>query len=231
MNVTEWPAFIVSLDEIEFIHFERVSFALKNFDMVCIYKDYAKKVTTVTSIPMTSLDQIKDWLNSSDIRYTEGIQSLNWAKVLKTVTDDPVGFFEQGGWVSSEFYIHKIQNKFLSKIYFRISLKLTMMLRRKTMTTTKMKPSTPMVVPMKGLRMMMVQVRLFFTFETIINFILDDSDDYSSIDESDSGSEEELGSSEESGKDWDELEAEAMRDDKNKERDVSFIFAPIFEHS
>ena len=66
--------------------------------MVCIYKDYTKKVTTVTSIPMTSLDQIKDWLNSSDIRYTEGIQSLNWAKVLKTVTDDPVGFFEQGGW-------------------------------------------------------------------------------------------------------------------------------------
>ena len=52
--------------------------------------------------------------------------------------------------------------------------------------------------------------------------ILDDSDDYSSIDESDSASEEELGSSEESGKDWDELEAEAMRDDKNKERDVSF---------
>ena len=107
VNVTEWPAFIVSLDEIEFIHFERVSFALKNFDMVCIYKDYAKKVTTVTSIPMTSLDQIKDWLNSSDIRYTEGIQSLNWAKVLKTVTDDPVGFFEQGGWVSSEFYIRR----------------------------------------------------------------------------------------------------------------------------
>ena len=67
--------------------------------------------------------------------------------------------------------------------------------------------------------------------ETIIKYILDDSDDYSSIDESDSGSEEELGSSEESGKDWDELEAEAMRDDKNKERDVSFIFVSIFEHS
>ena len=98
VNITEWPAFLVSLDEIEFVHFERVSFSLKNFDMVCIYKDYTKKVTTVTSIPMTSLDQIKDWLNSSDIRYTEGIQSLNWAKVLKTVTDDPVGFFEQGGW-------------------------------------------------------------------------------------------------------------------------------------
>ena len=113
VNVTEWPAFLVSLDEIEFVHFERVSFALKNFDMVCIYKDYTKKVTTVTSIPMTSLDQIKDWLNSSDIRYTEGIQSLNWAKVLKTVTDDPVGFFEQGGWVSDInpfIFYHDLKN-------------------------------------------------------------------------------------------------------------------------
>ena len=23
---------------------------------------------------------------------------MNWAKVLKTVVDDPTGFFEQGGW-------------------------------------------------------------------------------------------------------------------------------------
>lgn len=23
---------------------------------------------------------------------------MNWAKVLKTVVDDPMGFFEQGGW-------------------------------------------------------------------------------------------------------------------------------------
>ena len=156
VNVTEWPAFIVSLDEIEFIHFERVSFALKNFDMVCIYKDYAKKVTTVTSIPMTSLDQIKDWLNSSDIRYTEGIQSLNWAKVLKTVTDDPVGFFEQGGWVS-------FLATFESGIYqtFRISSKLTMTQKRRTMMMTRMKLSMPMVVLMMGQMLMKDQVRLF----------------------------------------------------------------------
>ena len=33
-----------------------------------------------------------------DIRYTEGIQSLNWAKIMKTILDDPEGFFENGGW-------------------------------------------------------------------------------------------------------------------------------------
>ena len=36
--------------------------------------------------------------SSCDIRYTEGIQSLNWTKIMKTIVDDPEGFFDQGGW-------------------------------------------------------------------------------------------------------------------------------------
>lgn len=41
---------------------------------------------------------IQEWLNSCDIKYTEGIQSLNWTKIMKTIVDDPEGFFESGGW-------------------------------------------------------------------------------------------------------------------------------------
>ena len=37
-------------------------------------------------------------LSSCDIRYSEGIQSLNWAKIMKTIVDDPEGFFDNGGW-------------------------------------------------------------------------------------------------------------------------------------
>lgn len=62
INVTEMPPFILTLDQIELVHFERVSFHLKNFDMVFIFKDYTKKVVMVTSIPMNQLDQIKEWL-------------------------------------------------------------------------------------------------------------------------------------------------------------------------
>ena len=36
--------------------------------------------------------------NSCDIKYTEGIQSLNWTKIMKTINDDPEGFFDSGGW-------------------------------------------------------------------------------------------------------------------------------------
>lgn len=36
--------------------------------------------------------------SSCDIRYSEGVQSLNWTKIMKTITDDPKAFFETGGW-------------------------------------------------------------------------------------------------------------------------------------
>ncbi|XP_059356837.1 FACT complex subunit SPT16-like [Carassius carassius] len=97
-NVTEWPPFVVTLDEVELVHFERVQFHLKNFDVVIVYKDYNKKVTMINAVPVNSLDPIKEWLNSCDIKYTEGVQSLNWTKIMKTIVDDPEGFFEQGGW-------------------------------------------------------------------------------------------------------------------------------------
>ncbi|CAE1163791.1 FACT complex subunit spt-16,FACT complex subunit SPT16,FACT complex subunit ctc-2,FACT complex subunit spt16 [Acanthosepion pharaonis] len=98
VNLTDWPPFVVSLDEVELVHFERVQFHLKNFDMVFVFKDYSRKVAMVNAVPMNMLDHVKEWLNSCDIRYTEGIQSLNWTKIMKTITDDPDGFFDNGGW-------------------------------------------------------------------------------------------------------------------------------------
>lgn len=98
VNLTEWPPFVVTLEDVELVHFERVQFHLKNFDMVFVFKEYSKKVVMVNAIPMNMLDHVKEWLNSCDIRYSEGIQSLNWTKIMKTITDDPDGFFESGGW-------------------------------------------------------------------------------------------------------------------------------------
>jgi len=98
VNFTEWPPFVITLEDVELVHFERVQFHLKNFDMIFVFKDYQKKVVMVNAIPMNMLDHVKEWLNSCDIRYSEGIQSLNWTKIMKTITDDPEGFFENGGW-------------------------------------------------------------------------------------------------------------------------------------
>ena len=66
--------------------------------MAFIFKNYSKKVSAVGSIPMNMLDHVKDWLNNVDIKYTEGVQSLNWGKIMKTILEDPEAFFEDGGW-------------------------------------------------------------------------------------------------------------------------------------
>ncbi|BES95500.1 FACT complex subunit (SPT16/CDC68) [Nesidiocoris tenuis] len=98
VNLTEWPPLVITLEDIELVHFERVQFHLKNFDMIFVFKDYLRKVAMINAVPMNMLDHVKEWLNSCDIRYSEGIQSLNWVKIMKTITDDPEGFFESGGW-------------------------------------------------------------------------------------------------------------------------------------
>lgn len=56
------PPFVITLDDVQLVHFERVQFHLKNFDMVIIFKDYSQKVAMVNAIPMNLLDNVKDWL-------------------------------------------------------------------------------------------------------------------------------------------------------------------------
>eukprot|EP00112_Aurelia_sp_Birch-Aquarium-sp1_P005971 Seg1670.1 transcript_id=Seg1670.1/GoldUCD/mRNA.D3Y31 product="FACT complex subunit SPT16" protein_id=Seg1670.1/GoldUCD/D3Y31 len=98
VNLTEQPHFVITLDEIELVHFERVQFNMKNFDMVYIFKDYSRKPVMVSAVAMASLDSVKEWFNSCNIKYTEGIQSLNWSKIMKTINENPEDFFENGGW-------------------------------------------------------------------------------------------------------------------------------------
>ncbi|XP_073431589.1 FACT complex subunit SPT16 isoform X1 [Dendrobates tinctorius] len=178
VNTTEWPPFVVTLDEVELVHFERVQFHLKNFDMVIIYKDYNKKVTMINAIPVASLDPIKEWLNSCDIKYTEGVQSLNWTKIMKTIVDDPEGFFEQGGWIFLE-------------------------------------PDGEGSDAEAAGSESEVEDETFNPSEEEYEEEEEDSDeDYSDETEESVYSEDSLGSDEESGKDWDELEEEARKADR-----------------
>lgn len=97
-NVTEQPVFVVSLDEIELVHLERVQMNLRSFDMVIVYKDYTKPVSHISAIPIEYLDTIREWLDAVDIYCTQGPQTLNWSAIMKTILDDPKSFIEDGAW-------------------------------------------------------------------------------------------------------------------------------------
>ena len=98
VQLTEPPFTVITLDEIEVAHLERIQFGLKNFDLVFVYKDFHRPPSHVNTIPVESLDRVKEWLDSVDIAYTEGPLNLNWATIMKTVTQDPHEFFKSGGW-------------------------------------------------------------------------------------------------------------------------------------
>lgn len=98
IQVTEPPFMVITIEDIETVHLERVQFGLKNFDMVFIFKDFGRAPYHVNTIPVEHLDQVKDFFDSSDIPFSEGPLNLNWPTIMKTVTADPHQFFVDGGW-------------------------------------------------------------------------------------------------------------------------------------
>ncbi|TIC02166.1 FACT complex subunit SPT16 [Wallemia mellicola] len=98
VQLTDPPFTIITLAEVELAHLERVSFGLKTFDIVFVFSDFSKPVMHINSIQASQLDNVKEWLDSSDIPISEGPASLNWSAVMKTVNEDPKDFFESGGW-------------------------------------------------------------------------------------------------------------------------------------
>lgn len=92
------PYLVVALEEVEIAHLERVQFGLKNFDLVFVFRDFAKPVVHINTIPMELLEDVKNWLTDVDIPISEGQMNLNWAQIMKTVQADPYQFFLDGGW-------------------------------------------------------------------------------------------------------------------------------------
>ncbi|CDJ57688.1 transcription elongation factor FACT 140 kDa, putative [Eimeria maxima] len=98
VHLVEWPPFVLPLEDIEIVSFERVSHGLRNFDMIFVFQDYNKPVKRIDLIPIEYLDNLKRWLNELEIVWYEGKQNLNWAAILKEIRDDPRGFVEDGGF-------------------------------------------------------------------------------------------------------------------------------------
>lgn len=100
VNLTEFPPFVVCLEDVEIAFFERVSpgMVLKNFDLVFVFKDYARPVVRINSVPSDSLQGVKSWLNSVDIKYYEGPNPITWNKLLPHIQAHPDDFLDAGGW-------------------------------------------------------------------------------------------------------------------------------------
>lgn len=98
VELTEMPFTVIPLSEVNLVNLERVGFNLRNFDMIFIWKDINKEVARIDTVPSQSLETIKDWLTSIEMKYYESKVNLNWKNILKSIREDPEGFVESGGW-------------------------------------------------------------------------------------------------------------------------------------
>lgn len=88
MSVSEAPFFVVPLDDIEHVHFERVMPSGKNLDMVIILKDFDKEPLTINSIPREHFVKIEQTLLDVEVTFTYGMQSWKWKEVLAGAKED-----------------------------------------------------------------------------------------------------------------------------------------------
>ncbi|KAH7278395.1 hypothetical protein KP509_38G039200 [Ceratopteris richardii] len=98
VELIEQPFLVITLNDIEIVNLERVGLGQRAFDMTIVFKDFKRDVLRIDAIPSTSLDGIKEWMNSMNIKYYESRMNLNWRPILKTILDDPDKFIEDGGW-------------------------------------------------------------------------------------------------------------------------------------
>ncbi|RMX62146.1 hypothetical protein KXD40_008512 [Peronospora effusa] len=88
VSLTDMPFFIISLDEVEHVHFERVMFSSKNFDVVFVFKNFDIMPTRISAVSMSELERIKEWLDDIDICFTTGTANLNWKSIMSTIKSD-----------------------------------------------------------------------------------------------------------------------------------------------
>mmetsp|Transcript_9143 Transcript_9143/g.18125 ORF Transcript_9143/g.18125 Transcript_9143/m.18125 type:complete len:1098 (-) Transcript_9143:56-3349(-) len=188
VNLTETPFFVVDLDNVDHVHFERVTYMSKAFDIILINKDFTKMPWRVDMIPNGDKDAIQEWLTDMDITYTEGPMNLNWKSILNTAKDD------------DRFYMNTEDDEYTTK---EAGWEILRMFGKDDNDDDDEDEDDSEFGEESA--------------EEEEELEEDDEEDYDSVDddESDFDADEEL---EEQGMDWDEMEQQAAASDKQRSR-------------
>eukprot|EP00484_Ammonia_sp_Unknown_P023047 CAMPEP_0197039880 /NCGR_PEP_ID=MMETSP1384-20130603/16638_1 /TAXON_ID=29189 /ORGANISM="Ammonia sp." /LENGTH=1132 /DNA_ID=CAMNT_0042470547 /DNA_START=51 /DNA_END=3449 /DNA_ORIENTATION=- len=92
------PAFVIDMRDVEIAHFERVSYSLRNFDLVFVFKDFTQEPHRITTIPREYLDTLQDFLNWKNVLYSTGKINLDWKTLMGKIRTNLEGFINSGGW-------------------------------------------------------------------------------------------------------------------------------------
>ena len=95
VSVVDKPPLVISIDDIELVHFERVIHGGKSFDMVIVFKTGVAdkgldEFVRISQIEFVYIDTIKGWLDDlAEVIYTESTMSLVWKSLIAEEVRDP----------------------------------------------------------------------------------------------------------------------------------------------
>lgn len=95
--LSEQPFFVLDVNEIEIVCFERTMFGIKNFDCVIVLKDFTT-FKRIDSIPIEYLEELKSYFDSIDVIYCESAMPLKWKEVLQSMRENFEDNLAVGVW-------------------------------------------------------------------------------------------------------------------------------------
>lgn len=93
INITDFPFFVVPLNEIEHVHFERVFSSSKTCDVKIIMKENmlenGGEPRTINMVDQNKyLNKIMSWLEECEITYTQTAKPWNWKAMMQDIRSD-----------------------------------------------------------------------------------------------------------------------------------------------
>ena len=95
--ISDFPFFVMDVDDIEIVHFERMFYGMKNFDLAIVFKDFTN-FTRINSVPMEHAEGLRDYFNEIGIIYIETLAPLKWQEILNVIKDDFPAWLDEGAW-------------------------------------------------------------------------------------------------------------------------------------
>jgi nucleosome binding factor SPN SPT16 subunit len=101
VSVVDKPPLVVSVEDIELVHFERVVNGGKSFDMSIVFKaGVADKgldeFVRISSIEMRHKSNICVWLTEvAEVIWTEGPESINWKLLIQEQVREPYFWLDE----------------------------------------------------------------------------------------------------------------------------------------
>ena len=96
--ISEFPFFVMDVADIEIVHFERMFYGMKNFDLAIVFKDFTN-FTRINSVPMEHAEVLRDYFNEIGIIYIETLAPLKWQEILNVIKEDFPAWLDEGAWL------------------------------------------------------------------------------------------------------------------------------------